>query len=362
MGEKKPDPTRVTMDELKAAVGESVTVAVREAIPGILEKLQPKKPTVKEVSSDLDPRERMGLFFRGALFGLDRVADDLVKKQLGEGTESAGGYLVPDEYRAELVKRLPELSELFAHVRQIPVASDAGSMPSLATDIGVSWDEAENAAFEEQTPAFGSITWAIHRANAFTKMSRELVADAAPKIADVVTDLFIEAMGAEMDRVIAIGNGTDEPRGLISAVSISSVSTGTITFAKLITVEFTLAKKYRKRARWVLNNTNVRRIQTLVDTNGQPLFRRDAGEHGAGTILGYPISQQDDLPDSEILFGDLRYYLWFDREQVGVEATTQGGNAFQYHQTWLKTWMRCDGKLGMDVADGPFVRADNIDG
>lgn len=360
MGEEKR--TRLSTEELRALITKTVAEAVGEAIPGVVEKLKPRKAEATEVKSDIGSKERMGQYFRGALFGIDKVDDPLVRKALGEGTPSAGGYLVPDEYRAELVKRLPELSELLPHVRQIPVATDAGSMPSLATDISVSWAEAEAATFAETDPVFGTLAWTIFRCQAYTAMSRELVSDAAPKIADVVTDLFVEAMAAEMDKVIAIGDGATQPLGLFSCASITSTSVGTITFAKLLELEFTLAKKYRKRARWVLNNVNMRRIQALTDDNGQPLFKRDPAQHGAGTILGYPVAQQDDLPDTDVLFGDLSYYLLFDREQVGVEATSVGGAAFLNHLMYMKTWLRCDGKLSLDIPSGPFIRGDNIDG
>ena len=38
-------------------------------------------------------------------------------------------------------------------------------------------------------------------------------------------------------------------------------------------------------------------------------------------ILGKPFSVQDDLPDSVLFFGDLRQYLWFDRERMVIEST-----------------------------------------
>jgi len=342
----------ITLDDLQKEI--------REAVKGEFARgglLEPQRAAIPEIGPPRDKAAEWGEFCRAALFGGGRSEIPTVQKALAEGTESAGGYLVPDEYRAELIKRLPELSELYAPVRKIPVASDAGRMPNLATDISVSWAEAESATFHETDPAFGILQWAIYRANAMTKCSRELAFDSAPKIAQVVSDLMVEAMAAEVDKVIAVGDGTTQPEGIVSAASVVSVSVGTLSFAKLIEVEFTLAKKYRKKSRWVMNNTNVRRTQSLVDSNGMPVFRRDPASPSGATILGYPVAQQDDLPDDTVFFGDLSYYLWFDREQVGLESTTVGGDAFAKHQLWLKTWMRVDGKLALAEA---FVKGDNI--
>ena len=344
---------KITLEDLRSAIREEVKAAVKES--GALEPLRKTVPAIEERK---ESKELFGEFLRAALFGVNPTSE-AVRKALGESSDPAGGYLVPDEYRGELIKRLPGLSELFPYARKLPVASDSGRMPRLATDITLSWDEAESAAFEETEPSFGSLSWNIHRANAMTKVSRELMTDSAPKIADVITDLFVEAMAQECDKMIAVGDGSTQPEGLFSAASVVSVSVGTMSFVKLVEVKFTLAKKYRRRARWVMNNTNVRRVQSLVDNNNQPLFRRDLSAGAPPTLLGYPVGQQDDLPDDTVFFGDLSYYLWFDREQVGLDSTTVGGEAFAKHQLWLKTWMRVDGKLALPEA---FVKGDNISG
>ena len=299
-------------------------------------------------------------FFRGVVFGRRTCVHPTNVKALSEGTDSAGGYLVPTEYIAELVKRLPELSELYPYVRNIPVKSNAGTMPALLTDIEMSWDEAENAALDETDPVFTQVSYSIHRCNALSKMSAELVEDADPGMIGVITELFTEAVAAERDKMIATGNGSTQPQGLASAtVSVVSVS-GSITFAKLREIEFLLKKKYRKGARWVVGNTALRYVMSLKDDNGRPLF--NGGNIDAGvqpTLLGYPISQQDDLASTEMYLGDLKRYLWFDRRKVTIGQTDVGGDAFAYNQVWTKLIERCDGKLALGEA---FVKGVAITG
>ena len=286
--------------------------------------------------------------------------DHTVLKALSEGTDSAGGYLVPDEFHAEIIQRLPELSELAAYVRVVPVGGDAGTFPTLATDVSISWDESENEAFDESNPVFGNKTFTIHRLNAITKTSRELVSDSKIKLAPYLTQLFAEAVAAERDKVIAIGNGTDRPQGIYSASGLSSVaSIGTLAFTDLVEIEHTLAKKYRKGARWIMSNGNVQRVRSFKDSDNRPIFIRDLQTGQPPRLLGYPISQQDDLPDSRIYFGDLKRYFWFDREKMAVESTTIGGDAFEKHQLWIKLWERCDGKVML--AEG-FVYGAGITG
>ena len=339
---------------------------MQEALSAVIEPVIAEK--VKELGLDRAERDgvlpateaeaakeiRMADFFGAVLSG-----DEARIKALSEGTDSAGGYLVPEELRNEVLVRAPELSELFPHARRVRVRSNAGSVPSLATDIAISWDEAENADFDESDPVFSELGYSVKRATAVCYTSRELLADSGPGVVELLTQLSSVALAAERDRVIAVGDGSDEPEGLASA-TISSVAVGgAITFAKLVEIECALAKKYRRNARWIMNNTNVRRVMSLEDTQNRPLFVRDLKEGAPARLLGYPIGQQDDLPDGEIYFGNLSYYYWFDREQMGLETTTSGGSTFMKHQLGVKVWERVDGAVALAES---FAKGSGITG
>jgi HK97 family phage major capsid protein len=347
---------RSFLETMGAGVHRAVEDGAREAV-GVLAGAGHAGKAVAALGAGDAEADRMQRFFKAVLAG-----DTVAAKDLSESTTTAGGFLVPAGFRNEVVRRLPELSELAGHVRTVPVVTDTGSLPSLATDISITWRAAassENTAFGATEPVLGSIPWSLKRADALTKMSRELVADSAPGVVEFVTRLFREAIAAERDRVIAVGDGTDEPAGISGASGTGSVDVaGAIDFAGLVEIEQTLAKKYRRNARWIMNGTNLQRIHSLADTAGQPIFVRDVvGGVPESRILGYPVAQQDGLADGEILFGDLSQYLWFDRGEMGIESTNEGGDAFANHQTWIKVWERVDGKLALPEA---FVKASGI--
>ena len=314
-----------------------------------------------ELGPSLTKAQRAKAFLRSAILHTE-PGDEIVRKALSEGTDSAGGYLVPSEYRAELIRRVPELSELFPHIRRIPVISDSGQYPKLSTDVSITWGRAENAALTETDPVFGNLSWTVRNMSAITYLSRELVSDANPNIVDTITALFSEAVGAERDKMIAIGggSGSTQPEGIYSAAGLSSVAVGgSLTYAKLVELKFTLARKYHRCARWVLNSTNLQRITSITDDNGQPIFRDALVAGETPRVLGKEYAIQDDLPDSAIFFGDLSQYFWFDREAMVIESTTTGGDMFKKHQVAVKVVERCDGKLALAEA---FVKGTGITG
>ena len=273
------------------------------------------------------------------------AGDGATMKALSEGSDPAGGYLVPTEFRDEVVQRASELSRLSKLVRRIGCSTNAVEVPTLAADVSVYWG-AENSAMAESDPAFGHKTITIRRMNALTKMSRELASDAGIDMVDYLSQLFAEAVAAEEDRVIAVGDGSTQPEGLYSAAGVQAYDVGgAISYEALVEIYYTLPGRYRDKAVWLGNDGLFKEVRKLTDTDGQPLWRPGLAEDSPDRLLGKRIVTQNDLPPSVLLFGDPRYYHVYDRKELGVESSTQAGSAFTSHQLWLKVWERLDGKL-----------------
>ena len=237
------------------------------------------------------------------------VDGDLARvKALAEGTDAAGGYLVPEELRGEIVQRATEASQIAKLVRRVGCRSNAVKVPTLATDVSVSWDS-EGAAFTESDPAFGQGSITIHRLNVMTKISRELVADAGIDLVDYLSTLFAEAVAVEEDRVIAVGDGSTQPEGLYSAAGVQEYDVaGAIDYDALVDVYYTLPGRYRDRAVWLGADDVFKTVRKLVDTAGQPLWRPSLEADSPDRLLGRPVITQSDLPTSVLLFGDPKYY------------------------------------------------------
>jgi len=271
--------------------------------------------------------------------------DQAQVKALSEGSDAAGGYLVPDELRGEVVQRAKEASRLSKLVRRIGCRSNAVKVPTLATDVSVYWGS-EGSSFTESDPVLGQKSITIHRLNALTKISRELVADAGIDLVDYLSTLFAEAVAVEEDRVIAVGDGSTQPEGLYSAAGVQAYDVaGAIDYDALVDLYYTLPGRYRDRAVWLGHDDVFKSVRKLVDSAGQPLWRPSLEADSPDRLLGRPVITQSGLPTSVLLFGDPRYYHLYDREEFAVEGSTSAGDAFAAHQLWLKTWERVDGKL-----------------
>ena len=351
--EKLTDPGAVA-SAVMDALGGKLTGLVTEAVDGKvkelgLDRVDRRRVVFPDADAEREPdvRERAAAFFRAALFG---PRTEVEVKALSEGTAEAGGYLVPDEFRDQVIMRTNELSVLYPRCFRFGTSRDAVKVPNLATDVEVSWDEAENADFDESDAVFGQTAFTIHRMNAITYSSRELLADSAVNVVDLLARLFAEATSRERDKMICVGDGSSQPEGIFSASGVTDVDSaiGNISYADLVQLDETVLEQYRMDPSlcWITNQAVRRFIRTIKDSTGQPVLMRDPLDMKApASLMGHPLLINPNVPSGTLALGCLSKYWIADREEMGFESTTTGGDTFKKHQVALKIWERWDGKL-----------------
>jgi HK97 family phage major capsid protein len=282
--------------------------------------------------------------------------NEIVKRALSEGTDAAGGYLVPSGFVADVTMDAAKLSQLYQFTRKLPVNQNAGTVPKVSSNVSVNWGS-ENTTIGAQEPAFGEVAYTINRMDALATLSRELVEDASPDVVQVVAQLFQEAIAAERDKVIAIGSGTGKPQGIYSASGITNVSITSLTYANMVTLKESLDQRYHgdPSLRWVCNQAVKAAIMKVVDSTGRPIFVNDATTNWEPRVLGVPLSIEPNCPNNFLFIGALRYYYWFTRSQMVLEKSTEAGDAFSKHQVILKITERCDGRVVLPPTS-PMVR------
>ena len=131
-----------------------------------------------------------------------------VLKALSEGTPADGGYLFPDEFRAEIVRDLVEQKyRMRNEVTVLPMKRDVMTIPTLASRPQVTWTD-ENAPKSTTTAHFGQETLTVKKMAAILYVSDELVEDSTEiDIVKFIITLFSESIGIEEDRVVWRGNG-----------------------------------------------------------------------------------------------------------------------------------------------------------
>ena len=206
------------------------------------------------------------------------------------GTDTEGGYLVPDEFERTLVSGLSEnnIMRTLAHV--IQTTSGDRKIPVVASHGSASWVD-EEGAYQESDEAFSQISIGAHKLGTMIKVSEELLNDSIFDIQSYLAAEFARRIGNAEEEAFINGNGVSKPTGFLSTaeVGVTAAEATGFTADELIDLYHSLSVAYRGKAVWMLNDTTVQFIRKLKDKNGQYLWQPGLVAGAPDTILGRPV-------------------------------------------------------------------------
>lgn len=169
---------------------------------------------------DYEGRLTTGGLLRAMVLG---PKTDAERRALSEGTDSAGGYTVPDILSSRMIDRMRARSVVSqAGAMTVPLSSDQNYIAKVLTDPVPQW-RAENAEIASSDATFGRVSMAPKSLAVLCRISRELLEDSL-NIGTVLPDIIAKAMASELDRVCLFGSGSgSEPQGLINMSSLPEV-------------------------------------------------------------------------------------------------------------------------------------------
>ena len=252
-----------------------------------------------------------------------KVPAPSVLNALREGTDSEGGYLVPDEFERTLVEALEEenVFRTLAHV--IKTSSGDRKIPVVATKGSASWID-EEGVYQDSDDAFSQVSIGAYKLGTMIKVSEELLADSVFDLEAYISKEFARRIGAREEESFFTGDGKGKPLGILAAkdgaeVGVTAASATAITADEVIDLFYSLKAPYRKNAVWVLNDATVKQIRKLKDSTGQYLWQPSLVAGTPDTILGRPVKTSAFMPVAAagaktIAFGDFKYYWIADRQ------------------------------------------------
>ena len=275
-----------------------------------------------------------------------------VQNALQVGTDSEGGYLVPDEFERTLVEALQEENIFRQLATIITTSSGDRKIPVVATKGTASWVD-EEGAIPESDDAFGQVSIGAYKLATMIKVSEELLNDSVFNLEQYIAKEFGRRIGAKEEEAFFVGDGTGKPTGIFNAtggagVGITTASATAITIDEIMDLFYSLKSPYRKNAVFVTNDATVKAIRKLKDGNGQYLWQPSLTAGQPDTILNRPLKTSAYVPAiasaaKTIAFGDFSYYWVADRQGRSFQRLNE---LFAVNgQVGFKATQRVDGKL-----------------
>lgn len=295
-----------------------------------------EKPEVKEI----DNGDKATRNFMKALFTNDHGA----LKDISGLSNSAGGYLIPEELRSEVL-RIAENQYGLARreFRYLPFTGPGNSrkIPTLASSVSVAWTD-EAGAKQSTAPTFGVIEQVLKKLAAIVPMTEEIIEDSTINLTALVAELFAEAVAKEEDLQFFNGDGSVWT-GILNNGNVNVVNTATTNPAD-VTAEDLLAmideqpsgalngsKFYMHRS--VFSKIRSLREDAVAEGDGAGTYLVSSPTATApASIWGYSIELSDAFPAVSVtgnskpfvLFGNLKVAAIFgDKQQLRVKLLDQ---------------------------------------
>ncbi len=285
----------------------------------------------------------------------NRISYD-VQNALSIGTDSEGGYLVPDEYEKKLVEALQD--EVFFRSLATVIRTSSGDrkIPIVTSKGEAAWID-EGGQFPESDDSFGQTSIGAYKLATMIKMSDELLNDSVFNIEQYISKEFGRRIGTKEEEAFFIGDGQGKPVGLFNAAGgaetgVTAASTS-ITFDDVMDLYYSLRAPYRNKASWLLNDSTVKALRKLKDSNGNYIWQPSVREGEPDRILNRPYRTSIYVPELAegnrvMAFGDYSYYWIADRQGRSFKRLNE-----LYAATGQVGFLACervDGKLILSEA------------
>lgn len=287
------------------------------------------------------------------------------QNSFGSEDPGAGGFLIPEIMRSELLELALEDSIVRSRATVIPMntlrvpiptVDDTSHVSSLFGGVVYYWTE-ESAALTESQASFGKVTLDAKKLTGFFKTPNELLADAPAFSAWFNTRIPAGLAWAE-DVAFMTETGAGTPEGYLNGAGVVNVSrsggANMIVWADITKMYEAMLPQSLNNAVWVAAHDTFTQIATLQlsTSNASPgiwaggYAARDAADAPPVTIMGRPVLFTEKVPHlgsvGDLSFVDLSYYLIGDRQAVAVSASEHF--AFQNDQTAYRIVERVDGR------------------
>jgi HK97 family phage major capsid protein len=380
------DKVEITRDELASLLKDVASSIVKEevdaqvkAIDTSIDQKFAKFSAKAEDISGLDGKEKSAKFFK-ALYNKD-LGTLASFKAMNETTGSAGAFLVPEEFTAEVYRVVEDFGLVAKMATKFPMASDTRNIPTVASSVSGSYPGEATAGTASQ-PVLAQVQLIAKTWVGLTPMSNELLEDANVSVVNLLVELFAEAIAGELDSQGLTGTGSPFTGILGNAsVNVVTMGAGKDTYVEAELADYrnliTQVKPWALQgAGYIMHRTVWANIQTLRTggTNSGDFFGASTNPvivgvpqgyptATAGFLWGYPVYLSDKMPATSVgsqtgtkfcIFGNLKHIYMGDRANLAVaisqEGVINGVSLFETNQSAVRVIARHALAVGLPTA------------
>jgi len=282
------------------------------------------------------------------------------QRVMSTGVDSAGGYIVPTEYVAELIELL--------HARMICRELGATSLSGLTggkiqiprqTGGATAYLVAEGAAITPSDNTLGELQMEPRELAAMVKLNNRLVRLSNPSAEVMVRNDMAKQLSKKMDQLCMKGTGGLQPVGIVNTPGVNSTTMTAVPDPDALydmQYQCELDNADVDAMGWGMHPRSWNTLRKTKDAEGRYILSSTFGQGTQekrgpvqGILLGFPYRTTTQLSitlgagaASEIIFGNWAELIiaeWFGLE---LKASGETSDAFEKNQLWVRAIMEFD--------------------
>ncbi|MEW5248909.1 phage major capsid protein [Microbulbifer discodermiae] len=271
-----------------------------------------------------------------------------IQAALTVGTDTDGGYLVPDSWANTLIDLLTD-AVFMRSLATVTKTKSTKNLP-LTTDKGAAGWVDEGGAYPESDIAFGNGVLEAWKLGRIIKVSEELLEDNTFNLEGEIGRIFSETFGLAEETAFISGDGVKKPTGLLVSGELGKqvASAAAITYDDIVDLIHSVRRVYRRRASFITRDGTLGMLRKLKSTDGVPLWQPSLQAGQPDMLLGYRVESTEAMPAvagsaKTVAFGDLKQYRIGDRGGIVMQRLNE-----KYADTGhvgFRMRKRTDGKL-----------------
>ena len=206
--------------------------------------------------------------------------------------------------------------------------------------VGYSEDFEELTA---NTANFTSVDLGGFLAGALVLIGRRLQNNGAFDVASFIVAQMAEEIAAWIEGELLNGTGSDAAQGLTKTTNVLTASGAAVTADELVALQAKVKQVYQAKAVWTMHPDTFVAIKQLKDANKHYLLQDDFSGEFPYRLLGKPVYLSDNMPKTDVLYGDYSALSVNIRENISIEVLRE--KYATQHALGVVAWVEFDSKV-----------------
>ena len=257
-----------------------------------------------------------------AKFGQDAKLGFKLDKTMSEGSNTDGGYTVPEDIVTKIEEYRDSKKSLLHLVTVVPVTTNKGqrTFKKRAQQTGFTKVGEGNKIGKKDTPQFERINYEIDKYAGYFPVTNEVLDDSDANLGNVLIEWIGDESRVTANKLILEQIATKAQTDLVNMDGIKKA------------LNVTLGQAFKATAKIVTNDDGLQYLDTLKDGTGRYLLAPMPGDTMAMTLqvgaqkIPVEVYPNADMPSDgskvPMIIGDLKEgIIYWDRKQMNIKIS-----------------------------------------